>query len=410
MLFDTFFGKKPTKENTVEDILMKQSPDRRLLPHMPGEHRSGRSRRAIDDEEVKKYPYLKFFNGEDANVRYDVRYPVKISTRQSKIPHVGYASDISISGMRLHTSAKVAEEIFQCNKVTLLFEIQPGTLPEGLEMQVKTDAHAAWPPQEVLLQKLADVKSGKLSADTDFAFGVQFEHNLLEYSNKHHARYELMTASFLLFGICLCVLLMRTESVVYFKFNKYLYLYSIIASTFLLTKYAFSFFYKADSADENYTPGVTIIVPCFNEETWIRQTIINAMDQYYPQEKLEVIVVDDCSTDHSADAIKQTIEDIGSQEGPGVASRIRYLVQPVNKGKRDALALGAKQAKHELLVFVDSDSFLNPYAIINLVQPFKDEKMGGVAGRTDVANTYTNSLTKRFLISLFLPLRDIVEN
>ena len=405
MLFDTFFGKKPTKENAVEDILMKQSPDRRLLPHMPGEHRSGRSRRAIDDEEVKKYPYLKFFNGEDANVRYDVRYPVKISTGQSKIPHVGYVSDISISGMRLHTSAKVAEEISQCNRVTLSFEIQPGTLPEGLEMQVKTDAHAAWPPQEVLLQKLADVKSGKLSADTDFAFGVQFEHNLLEYSNKHHARYELMTASFLLFGICLCVLLMRTESVVYFKFNKYLYLYSIIASTFLLTKYAFSFFYKADSADENYTPGVTIIVPCFNEETWIRQTIINAMDQYYPQEKLEVIVVDDCSTDHSADVIKQTIEDIGSQEGPGVASRIRYLVQPVNKGKRDALALGAKQAKHELLVFVDSDSFLNPYAIINLVQPFKDEKMGGVAGRTDVANTYTNSLTKMQSVRYYIAFR-----
>ena len=33
-------------------------------------------------------------------------------------------------------------------------------------------------------------------------------------------------------------------------------------------------------------------------------------------------------------------------------------------------------AKHELLVFVDSDSFLNPFAIRNLVQPFQDPKMG----------------------------------
>ena len=247
-------------------------------------------------------------------------------------------------------------------------------------MKVKTAAHAAWPNEEVVQQKLADVRSGKLSSDTEFIFGMQFEHNLLEYSNRHHARSELMMATFLLFIICLGVLLMRTESVIYFKFNKYLYLYSIIASTFLLTKYAFGFFYKPVPADESYTPGVTIIVPCFNEETWIRQTILNAMDQYYPQDKLEVIVVDDCSTDNSAKVIRETIQDIIDQEGSEVASRISYILQPVNKGKREALALGAKHAQHELLVFVDSDSFLNPYAIINLVQPFKDEQVGGVSG------------------------------
>jgi hypothetical protein len=65
LLFDFLFRNQSEKEKTVEDILMKQSPDRRLLPHVPGKHRSGKSRRAISDEEVKKYPYLKFFNGED---------------------------------------------------------------------------------------------------------------------------------------------------------------------------------------------------------------------------------------------------------------------------------------------------------------------------------------------------------
>ena len=384
---------------------MKQSPDRRLLPHMPGRHRSGKSRRAIDDDIVRKYSYLHFYNGEDANVRYEVRYPVKISVGSSVTSYPGYASDISISGMRMHTSVDAAEEIVTHADVVLAFEIKPGSLPEGLEMKVKTEARAAWPPRETVLQKIADVRSGKLPEHTEFIFGMQFEQNLLEYSNNHHARYELMTACFLLFGICLGVLLMRTESVIYFKFNKYLYLYSIIASTFLLTKYAFGFFYKAEPVDEDYTPGVSIIVPCFNEETWIRRTILNAMDQYYPQDKLEVIVVDDCSTDHSASVIRETIHDIITQEGSDVASRISYILQPVNKGKRDALALGAQHAKHELLVFVDSDSFLNPYAIINLVQPFKDEKMGGVAGRTDVANTYTNSLTKMQSVRYYIAFR-----
>lgn len=405
MLLDSFFSNKTKTEKPVEDVLMKQSSDRRLLPHMPGDRRSGKSRRAIDDNEVKKYPYLKFFNGEDANVRYDVRYPVKISVANNVVSYSGYASDISITGMKLHASAEAAEDMIKQPSVKLSFEIEPGSLPEGLEMKVKNDAVVAWPSRDVVVQKLQDIKTGKLPAETEFIFGMQFSHNLLEYSNKHHARYELMTASFLLFGICLCVLLMRTESVVYFKFNKYLYLYSIIASTFLLTKYAFAFFYKADSVDENYTPGVSILVPCFNEETWIRQTIINALDQYYPQDKLEVIVVDDCSTDRSAEVIRDTIREIAEKEGEAVASRIHYILQPVNKGKRDALALGAKHAKHELLVFVDSDSFLNPYAIINLVQPFKDEKMGGVAGRTDVANTYTNSLTKMQSVRYYIAFR-----
>ena len=408
-MFDFLSGKKTKneyeKEEPVHDILMHQSPDRRLLPHMPGKHRSGKSRRAISDEEVKKYPYLKFFNGEDANVRYDVRYPVKISVSNKTGSYSGYASDISITGMKLHVSKDAAEAIALKKVVTLSFEIEPGTVPEGLEMKVKTAAHAAWPNEEVVQQKLADVRSGKLSSDTEFIFGMQFEHNLLEYSNRHHARSELMMATFLLFIICLGVLLMRTESVIYFKFNKYLYLYSIIASTFLLTKYAFGFFYKPVPADESYTPGVTIIVPCFNEETWIRQTILNAMDQYYPQDKLEVIVVDDCSTDNSAKVIRETIQDIIDQEGSEVASRISYILQPVNKGKREALALGAKHAQHELLVFVDSDSFLNPYAIINLVQPFKDEQVGGVSGRTDVANTYTNSLTKMQSVRYYIAFR-----
>ena len=57
------------------------------------------------------------------------------------------------------------------------------------------------------------------------------------------------------------------------------------------------------------------------------------------------------------------------------------------------------------MVFVDSDSFLDPFAIRNLVQPFKDPKMGGVSGRTDVANTYTNGLTKMQSVRYYIAFR-----
>ena len=80
-------------------------------------------------------------------------------------------------------------------------------------------------------------------------------------------------------------------------------------------------------------------------------------------------------------------------------------MQPKNAGKREAMAVGTKLAKHDLVVFVDSDSFLNPFAIYNIVQPFKDKDMGGVSGRTDVANTYTNSLTKLQAVRYYISFR-----
>ena len=399
-------GKKQVKpKEKLEDVLMKERPDRRLLPHVPGRQRSGHSRRALPDEEVAKYGYLKFANGEDANARYLVDYDVHITTGNLGLGHTckGKAQDLSVTGRGLTVDADDARAIVNSGSLTLSFEIKPGTMPEGLEMKVKTQAKCVRPSKDDLEQQLAEQASRGESKPV--FLGVQFNENLLEYSRRHSSRFAVPFVSFLLFVICLCIVLMRTESVVYFKFNKYLYLYSIIASTFLLIKYIFGALYRPVKIDANYTPGVTILVPCFNEETGIRRTILNAMDQFYPPDKLEVIVIDDCSTDHSVERIRETIEEIQTKEGPETAERIHYIVQPVNQGKREALVAGAKEAKHELVLFVDSDSFLNPYAIRNIVQPFKDARCGGVSGRTDVANTYTNSLTKMQSVRYYIAFR-----
>ena len=396
-------GKKKDKpEEKLEEVLMKERPDRRLLPHVPGRQRSGHNRRALPDEEVAKYSYLKFANGEDANARYLVDYEVRITTGTKGFGHtyVGHAKDVSVTGMGLTVDADAARDIVKHGSMTVSFEITPGTMPEGLEMKVKTPAKCVRPTPENLEAFFAEH-----GEDQPVFLGIEFSENLLEYSSRHSSRFAVPFVSFLLFVICLCIVLMRTESVVYFKFNKYLYLYSIIASTFLLIKYIFGALYRPVKIDANYTPGVTILVPCFNEETWIRRTILNAMDQFYPPDKLEVIVIDDCSTDHSVERIRETIEEIQTKEGPETAERIHYIVQPVNQGKREALVAGAKEAKHELVLFVDSDSFLNPYAIRNIVQPFKDARCGGVSGRTDVANTYTNSLTKMQSVRYYIAFR-----
>lgn len=199
---------------------------------------------------------------------------------------------------------------------------------------------------------------------------------------------------------------MRTESILYFKFNKALYLYSIIAAVFLLTRYLFGAFYRKTPIDKDFTPGVTIIVPCFNEEKWIQKTILACINQDYPVDKLEVIIIDDCSTDRSVEKIQECVQSLyQSEQKYDVQQRLHYYVQPQNAGKRDALARGTELAKHELVVFVDSDSILDPFAVRNIVQPFKDPKMGGVSGRTDVANTYTNALTRMQAVRYYIAFR-----
>ncbi|MDU5105846.1 glycosyltransferase [Clostridium sp.] len=239
----------------------------------------------------------------------------------------------------------------------------------------------------------------------DILCGFEFVETLSEYSSRTKDRYFLVLSSLSLLFISLFIILMRAESIIYFKSNKIMYLYSIIAAIFLLTRYIFGALYKPVPLDINYTPGVTIVIPCFNEEKWIKRTIISCVNQDYPIDKLEVIVVDDCSNDRSVEKIKEVIEELKKEKKFELDKRLSYYVQEKNAGKREALCTGVLNAKHDLIVFVDSDSFLDPFAIINLVQPFKDPKMGGVAGRTDVANTYTNALTKMQSVRYYIAFR-----
>jgi hyaluronan synthase len=69
------------------------------------------------------------------------------------------------------------------------------------------------------------------------------------------------------------------------------------------------------------------------------------------------------------------------------------------------LAAGLHAATGSLVIFVDSDSFLSSEAVRAIVQPFKDPKMGAVAGRTEVENKWTNYLTKMQAVRYYIAFR-----
>lgn len=392
--------KNTNNDKETQDVLLEEKPDRRLLSYVPDEDglRSNHDRRgALSEDENGEIDYTLYQQEEKRGQRYLVDYDVTVEFAylSGRKLLVGKAVDISTTGILLKMSPEDAEYIENAEQVKLNFVITPGSMPEGYEMKVKgLKAHC--------------VRLLKRDDGTAFC-GLEFIDTLAQYAAHKRQNYLLGASAFCLGIITLVIIMMRAESVVYFRFNRWLYLYSIIAATFLLSRYFFATFYRPVKIDPDYTPGVTVIIPCFNEENWIRRTIHSCINQDYPVDKLEVIVVDDHSNDHSVERIKEAIEEVKAADTERGSyhtdTRIRYVVQPVNKGKREAMAVGATEAQHELLVFVDSDSFLDPFAVRNIVQPFKDKEMGGVSGRTDVANTYTNALTRMQSVRYYIAFR-----
>lgn len=385
------FLKKRLRQN--KDILLEPEKDRRLLSNVPDKEgiRRGIDRRG--EKIINKSEIKTIIEGNKAGIRYITEIDVNVECKNSKSKEnfIAKSVDISTTGMLIKLKNKKDLDIInKADSLKLKFNILPGSMPEGYEMKVRIEA-----------KKVREI----IDKDGNILCGIEFLETLSEYSNRTRGRYLLQVSSLLLFFISLFIVFMRAESIIYFKFNKMLYLYSIIAAVFLLSRYLFGAFYKPFAIDTNFTPGVTVIIPCFNEEEWIQKTIIGCINQDYPIDKLEVIVVDDCSNDKSVEKIKEIIEELKKEENFDVDKRLKYIVQEKNMGKREALCAGVNEAKHDLVVFVDSDSFLEPYAIINLVQPFKDPKMGGVAGRTDVANTYTNALTKMQSVRYYIAFR-----
>lgn len=116
-------------------------------------------------------------------------------------------------------------------------------------------------------------------------------------------------------------------------------------------------------------PRVTVLTAAYNEAAHIEATVRNKLDQDYPAELLDVIVISDESTDGTDEIVKAL--------GP----RVRLIRQSPRAGKTAALNLAVDQAEGEILVFSDANSIYAPDAIRRLVENFADPEVGYVTGK-----------------------------
>jgi mycofactocin system glycosyltransferase len=119
-------------------------------------------------------------------------------------------------------------------------------------------------------------------------------------------------------------------------------------------------------------PSVSVIIPVRNRPVDIRACLSSLAQIDYPSEKLEIIVVDDASSDSTREVIGQF---------PGV----RLIPQTEHRQVSFCRNMGAQQARGELLAFIDSDCTANPLWLKALVPAFRNPKIGAVGGLVDAA-------------------------
>ena len=142
------------------------------------------------------------------------------------------------------------------------------------------------------------------------------------------------------------------------------------------------------SAESSYQPTVSVLVPARNEEQVIARLLQRLTELTYPKEKMQIIVIDDASSDNTL------------QIAENYAKAYKYIeVLPRSKkeggnGKTSAMNAGFKLTKNEIILCFDADYYPQKSIVEKLTRKFEDPTVGAVQGRVVVLNEPQNMVTR----------------
>ena len=124
-------------------------------------------------------------------------------------------------------------------------------------------------------------------------------------------------------------------------------------------------------------PLITVLVIAYNYGRFIEAAIDSVLGQEFPMEQVEILVVDDGSTDDTAERVKK------------YGSRVQYFYKP-NGGQASALNFGIGKASGEIVTLLDADDFFLPGKLARVVEAFeRDRGLGMAYHRIEVWNERT---------------------
>jgi cellulose synthase/poly-beta-1,6-N-acetylglucosamine synthase-like glycosyltransferase/peptidoglycan/xylan/chitin deacetylase (PgdA/CDA1 family)/spore germination protein YaaH len=168
---------------------------------------------------------------------------------------------------------------------------------------------------------------------------------------------------------------------VYHSIEEFLWAFMIVATALVVVRTLIVIWLAARfrrPPRANFSEPISIVIAAYNEEKLIAETLRTLLATDYMGE-IEVVVVDDGSTDQTA----AEIERVARNE-----SRIR-LFQQENRGKARALQRGLSAAHNGIVVFIDADTQCQRDTLPRLLEPFADERIGAVSGHAKVGNLRT---------------------
>jgi len=330
-----------------------REPDRRT--HVHARDRSGPRRRAN---------------------RYLASFPVHIHVGQGESArhYTARAWDISDGGLALQNiDIPPGEQL-----VRLDFDIPAGAMPEEY---VHENYHV----------------NGRVVHKDDAGehVGILFEETLSSKLARHTWATLRWIALITLFLTVSAVLLIKYQNIYYFWFDVPIFLYGLAVGTYLLSRFLFAAFYRPPRPRQDL-PRVSVIVPAYNEEEYIGRTLRQALELDYPPDRIQVLAVNDGSSDATlarmmeirADYPELVIVDLGE-----------------HRGKRHAMATGTRLCTGDVIVFIDSDSFLEEQSVRHLVDGFADPKVAAVCGHCEVENEWDNLLTRMQAVRYYIGFR-----
>ncbi len=129
-------------------------------------------------------------------------------------------------------------------------------------------------------------------------------------------------------------------------------------------------FVRGKRPELGHYPKLSVLIAAYNEEAAIAEKIKQTLALEYPKDRLEVLVLSDCSADRTDEIVKSYPD-----------SRVRLVRMAERRGKTSAQNFGIREATGELVVFSDATAIYHPTALAYLATNYQDPKVGAVSGR-----------------------------